>query len=62
MLATLAGLLRAEELATLDSVEMGIPCRGLAAVSPRRPRSWTGMPRTVHGSTIENSRPSEMIS
>jgi acyl-CoA reductase-like NAD-dependent aldehyde dehydrogenase len=35
MLATLAGLLRAEELATLDSVEMGIPLsrsrRGVAS-------------------------------
>ena len=67
MIAALAGLVRdnAEELATLDSVEMGMPLsrsRRLIASSAAFLDWYAAAARTIRGATIENSRPAEMIS
>lgn len=67
MLERLAELLvqHGEELAQLDSLEMGAPLSGarrFVAVSAEYLEWYAAAARTIRGQTIENSRPAEMMS
>ncbi|WP_244929208.1 aldehyde dehydrogenase family protein [Nocardioides sp. W7] len=67
LLMRLAGLVldNAEELAQLDTAEVGIPIarsRGLAMASAGLLEWYAALSRTVRGATIENNRPADLIS
>jgi aldehyde dehydrogenase (NAD+) len=67
MLLRLADLVEkhAEELALLDTLDMGAPISRQRAVVPRMAallRFYGGLATAIHGDTIENSAPGEVVS